>query len=485
MTNSHVGLARRILRNAAALILVGVFAKGAGLVIAVLVARFLGPDAMGLFALLFSIAILLETFISVGMSDSLVRDAAAHPDQAPNLYLSALKLVTKISLVPAIVLALAAVFIADEGATRASLIVIAISTPVSGAFVVSQAVLQGTERVLLLTRVTFLSRILSLVLLAYALYQGAGIEAAFASRLLFQAVSLAVFFLVLWRGRKGSGGDYTARTLLTRSAPFALNLAIREIGVRLSSFLLPGAIGLGAAGVFDSANRIRSTLGMTMSASIVGLMPSFARNLGQSGSRSDGLVAYSMKYMCLAMSAVATVIALFSGWIIELLFGPAFAAASRPLQILVWAQVLIAVDAILQQAMLATGAEYRAIRHSTVGVLSQMVLILLLATALNLPGVALAILVTSALTLALDLRFVVRNVAAFSIRRFAAAPLAAASLVAGLMLVVDDYPFVVRLLVAIGSWAAAMILFRVLPRDELRFMMQLVTSGRAKQPGNT
>ena len=79
MTSGSVGLARGILRNAGGLFLVGVFAKGMGLVIAVLVARFLGPDAMGLFALLFSVAMLLETFISIGLSDSLVRDVALDP----------------------------------------------------------------------------------------------------------------------------------------------------------------------------------------------------------------------------------------------------------------------------------------------------------------------------------------------------------------------------------------------------------------------
>ena len=70
---------------------------------------------MGLFALLFSIAMLLQTFISLGMSDSLVRDVAARPAEAASLYLSALKLVIRISLVPAVVLVLAAWLVVDSG----------------------------------------------------------------------------------------------------------------------------------------------------------------------------------------------------------------------------------------------------------------------------------------------------------------------------------------------------------------------------------
>ena len=484
MTSGSVGLARGILRNAAALFLVGLLAKGMGLVIAILIARFLGADAMGLFALLFAIAVVLETFISVGMSDSLVRDVAARPSMASNLYLHALRLVSWISLVPAVALALAAFLIADEGSMRASLVIVAIGAPVSAAFVVSQAVLQGSERILFLTWVTFLARVVSLIWLAFALYRGAGVEAAFVSRLLFQAGSVAVFFAALWRDRNEETTDFAPRTQLTRSLPFALNRGIREISVRLPSLVLPGTVGLAPAGLFDSANRIRSTLGMTMSAMIVGMMPSFSRNFADSDSNSGQLVGYSVKYMCLAMSAVATVISLGGEWIISLLFGVSFSGAAQLLEILVWVQVLVAVDAVLQQAMLAAGYEYTAVRYSSVGVAGQLVLILPLAYVLGLEGAALAVLLSSALTLILDLRFVVRNVVAIPVGRFATGPLAAACLVAVMILAVHDQPFVVRVLVAICSWGVATAVFRLLPREEIRFMRQLVSLPRAKRAAN-
>lgn len=485
MTSGSVGLARGILRNAGGLFLVGVFAKGMGLIIAVLVARFLGPDAMGLFALLFSVAMLLETFISIGLSDSLVRDVASNPGQARNLYFHALKLVLAISVIPALALAVAAFLGDGQGSMRASLLVVAFGAPVSGAFVVSQAVMQGTERVLMLTWVTFLARLLSLVWLLIALLRGAGVEAAFVSRVLFQAASVIVFFMTLRRGAAGEPAGFTIRDMLTRSLPFALNQAVREVGVRLPSLMLPGTIGLARSGVFDTANRVRSTLGMTMSAAIVGMMPSFARNFAEPGGDSGRLVGFSIKYMCLAMSAVATAICLCADWLIGLLFGPAFASASLPLQVLVWAQVLVAVDAVLQQVLLAAGREYAAVGHSAVGVVGQAILILLLATSLDLPGVALAVLLSAALTLALDLRIVVKHVVAIPVGRFAARPIATACLLAGVMLVTLELSFPVRTLVLAGSWGLALVLFQLLPREELRFMRQLAPWPRAKRLRNS
>jgi O-antigen/teichoic acid export membrane protein len=474
MTSSSVGLARGILRNAGALLLVGLFAKGMGLVIAVLIARFLGADAMGLFALLFSVAILLETFISIGMSDSLVRDAAARPRQARDLYRQALKLVLWISLIPTILLAGWAVVKSGDAATRNSLLVVALGAPVSGAFVVSQAVLQGMERVLFLTWVTFVARLTSLVWLAIVLYRGAGVEAAFASRALFQAMSVAAFYVALRRRPSDEASLFNMRDLFTRSLPFAINLGVRDLGARLPSLVLPATIGLGPSGIFDTANRVRSTLGMTMSAAIVGMMPSFARNLSEPAAGSERLVGYSVKYMCIGMSAVATIIALCSDWIVRLLFGSAFTGAAQPMQILAWAQVLVAMDAVMQQVMLAAGREYAAVSYSAIGVLAQLALILALASATDLRGVAAALLLSSAVSLALDLRFVARNVAPIAVRTCAGGPLAAAGLVAASVWVLQEQPFVYRVLAAIVAWAAAIAVFRLFPRDELRFLKQVV-----------
>src|SRR6185503_15824781 len=195
-------------------------------------------------------------------------------------------------------LAVAAFAVDAYASARPSLVILAVGTPISGACVVAQAVLQGMERVLLLTWVTFCARIVSLILLFVAFYHGAGIEAAFASRVLFHLLCLAVFSLILLPKSALNRATHSARHLLTRALPFAANKGIRELSVRLPSLMLPGVVGLAGAGIFDSANRVRSTLGMTMSASVIGLMPEFARNAreGEVGS-ADTLIGYSVKYM--------------------------------------------------------------------------------------------------------------------------------------------------------------------------------------------
>ena len=475
MTPASVGVARGILRNAAALFLVGLFAKGAGLVIAVLVARFLGPGAMGLFALLFSIAILVETFISLGLSDSLVREVARHPERASGMYFAALKLVTLIGLIPALVIAGSAFAFAGPGEARSSLLIIALGAPVSGAFVVAQAVLQGSERVLLITWVAFTSRVISLLLLAVALYLGGGVEMAFASRWFSSSSRPSFSASCCSAGGVKLSLRYPYRELLGRSAPFAMVRVVREISVRLASFVLPAMMGLHAAGTFDAANRFRSTLGMMMGVSVTGLMPAFTRSFSDPDAKSEGIIGYSLKFMCLGMSVAATAISLLSDWIIVLLFGREFADAAVPLQLLVWAQVLVAVDTVAQQAMLASGAARPAILHSAAGIPVQLGFIVILTSVMGLRGAALAVLLSSATTLALDLRFLAGHASGVPVRRYVGRPLAIAFAVACAMFLTNDTSLVIRVAIALGTWCAGMALFRVISRNELQFMVKLVT----------
>jgi len=484
MTPASVGVARGILRNASALFLVGLFAKGAGLIVAILVARFLGPGAMGLYAALFSVAVLIETFISLGMSDSLVRDVAANPSRAAPMFRPALKLVALVSIVPAAGLAIAAWFADQHDAARASLLILAVGTPISGAFVVAQAILQGAERVLALTWVTFLARIASLAVLFLAFFEGAGIEAAFGSRVLFHFLSIAAFAWLLLKARvEDPEQPHYTRELATRSIPFAAHKAIRETGLRLPSLLLPSAIGLAAAGLFDSANRIRSTVAMTMSASIVGLMPALARNAAGEAQGSGPLIGFSVKYMCLAMAMVASLVALLSKELVLLLFGGSFASAALPLQLLAWTQALNGMSAVLQQSMLARGAVGPAIRNSAIALALQGGLLVALSLTHGVPGAALGVLLSSAVAVAMDLDYVNRRVAALALGRFAIAPIAASALVACALYAANGTALWVRVLVALGSWAVAMALFRILPREELRFMRQLARiPGRKRKP---
>jgi peptidoglycan biosynthesis protein MviN/MurJ (putative lipid II flippase) len=138
---------------------------------------------------------------------------------------------------------------------------------------------------------------------------------------------------------------------------------------------------------------------------------------------------------------------------------------------------------VLQQSMLAQGAVGPAIRNSAIALALQGGLVVALSLALGVPGAALGVLLSSAVAVAMDLGYVNKRLAALALGRFAFAPIAASALVACALYVANGTALWMRAAVALGGWAVAVAAFRILPREELRFMRQLARlPGRKRTP---
>lgn len=480
MHREPVAQAFSIVRNSAALMAVGVLAKGMGLVLAVLIARFLGPEAMGLFALLFSIALLVEYIAPLGLQDVLIRDVAAHPDARISLWKHSAKLAAAASLVPSAAFLIAAYFYRDQDAVRNSLVTLAIGMPFSAMALVGQSVLQGLEKVLYLTWATFLTRVASLVVLVLMLYQGAGVEAAFISRVLFQASSAALFVYAIYRRRPTDGEPAHARIGLARALPFAVNRVLTELTTRAPLLLLPILFSLKQIGLFDAADRIRLTLGIMVAVATTAIMPAFSRSFATTANDRLPLVSFSVKYVCIAVSLAAIVISIFAELVVAILYGAAFSESALLLQVLVWTQVLVATDTVLKQAMIANRKEYAVVTRALIGLACLAILVVSLGHFYGLIGAAAAVLAASAVTLALDLRFVSRDVLPINALQFVVKPVACALLTGGVLLLLDGSPLWLRFSAGVLTFALAAIIARLLPKAEREFLRDAVRHGFGK-----
>ncbi len=481
MHRDPLSLALSILRNAAAFLVVGVFGKAMGLVIAILVARFLGPESMGLFALLFSIALLVEHIAPLGLQDVLIRDVAARPAERIALWKEATQVAVSASLIPAMAFLIAAYMYKDHEGAWGSLITLALGMPIAAAALVSQAVLQGFEKVFYLTWITFLTRVASLVVLVIMLYRGAGVEAAFISRVIFQASSAALFIYAIFRNRSAEERPTRAGIALTRALPFAFNRVLIELTTRAPLLLLPALFGLKQIGFFDAADRIRLTLGIAIAGATAGIMPAFSKSFSGAEAHRHALVSYSIKYVCLAVSLAATVISIFAEPIIRVLYGPAFSESAVLLQVLVWAQVLVATDAVLKQAIFVNAREYAVVTRAVAGLVCLAVLVIALGNFYGLLGAAVAVLLAATVTLAMDLRFAVREVVTVDVWKFVLKPLVCGFLVGSVLLLLDDASPLTRLVAGVLTFVIVAVVTRLLPKEERVFLKAVVGHNLSKR----
>lgn len=484
MHREPVALATSIVRNSAALMAVGLLAKGMGLVIAVLVARFLGPTGMGLFALLYSVALLIELVTPLGLQDVLIREVATHPKARVTLWKSAVRLALTASIAPALGFLVAAYFCREDPSIRLSLVTLAIGMPCSALALVSQAVLQGMERILYITWTSFLARVASLVALVAMLTQGMGVEAAFMSRVMFQAGAAALFAWLILRDPPPPAVAVAVAhpgISLARTLPFAFNRVLSESAVRAPLLLLPILFTLSEIGLFDAADRIRLTLGIMVSVATTGIMPALARAFAAGGEERHALVNFGAKYVCVILSSAALGISILADVIVRILYGPKFAASALLLQVLIWTQVAVATDAVLKQAMIASGREYAMVARSLAGLVTLAVLVVALGHEFGLIGAAAGVLAAAAVTLALDAHFVAHQSSTFEFRRFLLRPLACAAVAGAVLLALNGAPPLLRFAAGVATYASAAMALNLLPKTERRFLRDAMLHGLGRK----
>lgn len=483
MHREPVALATSIVRNSVALMAVGLLAKGMGLVIAVLIARFLGPSAMGMFALLFSIALLLEYITPLGLQDVLLRDVAAHPRARIRLWSQASRLAFAASLVPAAAFLVAAYLYREDPSLRNSLLALAAGMPCSAMALVAQSVLQGMEKILYITWTTFLTRVVSLIALVLMLMQGMGVESAFISRVMFQATSAALFVWMILRDPPLPADTAHPGMALARTLPFAANRVLTESTTRAPLLLLPILFTFADIGIFDAADRIRLTLGIMVAVATTAIMPALSRAFAGGSDDRHALVSYSVKYVCVILSCAALAISILADVIVRILYGPQFAASGLLLQVLIWTQVLVATDAVLKQTMIANGREKAVVFRALAGLAALAALVLGLGHQFGLLGAAAGVLAAAAFTLVLDARYVSRGMGGFDAPRFLWMPLTCGALAGAVLVCLDGASPLLRLAAGLATFVAASFVVRLLPRPERAFVRDALRHGlgRAKQ----
>ncbi len=481
MHREPVAVAFSIVRNSVALMAVGLVAKGMGLVLAVLIARFLGPSAMGLFALLFSIALLVEFVAPLGLQDVLIREVAARPRERVRLWRQAATLAVSASLIPSAAFLVAAFMYRDQESVHRCLVTLAIGMPFSALALVGQSALQGMEKVLYLTWTTFLTRAASLAVLVVMLMQGMGVESAFISRVLFQAASAALFTWMILRNAPPHEESGRPHIDFARTLPFAVNRMVTESTTRAPLLLLPILFTLAQIGIFDAADRIRLTLGIMVSVATTSIMPSLARSFASEASDRHSLVSFASKYVCLALSGAAVFISIFADVIVHLLYGPKFAQSALLLQVLVWTQMLLATDNVLKQAMIANGREYAVVVRALIGLACLAALVLGLGHFFGLIGSAAGVLASAVITFSMDTGFVARHVIAFDVPRFLLRPLGCAFLTGAVLLLLDGSSPLLRLAAGVGTYLLAATLTGLVPKDERKFLADAIRHGFGKR----
>lgn len=480
MSQTRLNTAARIVRNSIALFILAAMAKGAGLIIAIIVARYLGAGALGVYAVLMAVTMLLEIVAPMGQQDVIVREAARTPSAMLRLWVESSLTTFVFASVFALGLAAGGRLLSLDPGVLLAVDIVALSLPFGGLSMVAQAVLQGLERMKFLAIATFVGRVAALVILIAMLEKGAGVHAAFVGRLVFHVLTLAILLVVIVRFGKSSAAAIDWRLAPRHLAaatvaafPFAGQRVLAEATIRGSVLVLPLLISMESVGLFDAADRIRQTIASIIPIVMLAIMPAFSRVFGEDRKEAAELAGYSMKFLLILVLPMAFLVAAAAPGVIRLLYGAGYEPSAPVLQIVIWSQVFMAADMVLKQAMIASDNEKAMLWRSAASVAVQIFLTVVLAKLYGIHGIAAAVVIASVLMVALDGHFVSRHVVRMRLGAAIAKPLLCAAIAGAVALALADYNLLIVISAAGLAYLSALFLFRTFSTDELQLMRSL------------
>jgi len=472
----------RVTKNSAALFVFAVLTKGAGLIVAMLVARYLGPAALGIYAVVMGFALLVEHIAPLGQQFVVVREVARDRTLLFTYWLNTSLVTLVSSLVLGITLVVIVHLVGYSTEILTSVYIVVLYLPVAGLYAIAQAVVQGLEQMEYLSISAFIGRLLSLLVLWFLLELGVGVVAAFIGYGIFQFVGWLVLSSAILRAagrpttRQGVHIDLElCRTTLRVSYPFAIQILLMRALLQVNVLVLSTLVAMETIGMFDAADRLPQTSAMIIPIVTLAILPTLSRTYFEDREKAIAMLEKALKFLYIVVLPFVFIVTIAADQIIPLLYGPGYEAAIPVLRVVIWAQVFFVADAVLNQFMVASNNETPMVRRTALSLFANVILLLVLAPRYLAIGAAWAVVITRALNLGLDAGFVGRHIKRVNLVDTIGRPLLCAALTGIAAFVLQDYGLWILLILSTGLYLILLLVFRVFSPDEILLVRHLST----------
>ncbi len=314
--------------------------RAAGFVLAVVLARWLGPEGYGIFAFVMAAAALAAVPVRFGLPEWLMRELAAGRAGAP-LAARTLALVLATGLGGAVAGSAVVALAAEPGSLRSALLIGLWMIPLTAALEVLGHALRGWGRPALaqaiLTLVPTLLVLAGIGALIWAAATGTAAAALGIRAAMLAAAALAGLALALRLApRPGAGAPPpAARAMLRAAFPFMLIGAAGVVMARTDVLMLGLLAGTLEAGLYNVAAQAAALVLLVLNVGATVAAPQFAR-LEAAGDRVAlaRFAASSARAVALAAAPVGLLLIVFGGPLLALVFGADFGAGAMALAIL-------------------------------------------------------------------------------------------------------------------------------------------------------
>ena len=381
-------------------------AGSAGLLLVLLLVagRFLGVDDYGRFMYALAVTTIIETVMDIGLAHVTVRAVARDPQSAPALFRNVLGLKVVWVAIGLVLVLISAPLLRSDPVVIRLCYLMGLSSAARSYFLTARGLLQGTNRFHLEAAIVVADRLLLLALGAATLVLGYGVEALGVAFVVSRLVMFVAVTLML-RALLGSATPTFDRAVWRELQAAALPLGFFMISLNLYSYIDTVILGImrsnAETGLYGAAYRVYE--GLTYPPSIVASLvtPRLSYLFVHDRAQVNRLLVRTVSGAAAMGVVIGGIGVLVATPLVALLFGPTFAAAAQPLQILSAGALFVFCTWILHAAAIATNLDRRLFMTTVIGLGSNIALNLLFIPRWGINGAASATVIAEAVTVVL------------------------------------------------------------------------------------
>lgn len=462
---------RTAIKNSSFLMAAEIFSRIISFILSIWIVRILGAVDYGKFSFAMSLGLLFAVFSDLGINTIMVREIAREKDLAAKYVGNMLVLRFMLSVAAWLLIFTSVHLLGYPGNMVTLVCLVGCGIILNNLSEVFTSVFRAYEKMEFAALMTLVQRTLPLILGLLALLRGWGLKGLAWVYLFVGMICVLLSFIILIRKFTVPRIEVDFgfwRTIIEKSAPLGLSLIFTVIYFRISTIMLSKMHGDSAVGWFSASNRLIESL-MFIPIGLVGAFFPVFSNLYLKAPQS--LLDTSrkvIKLLLIIVLPVAVGTTILGDKIIQFLYGTQFSSSVLPLRILIWAEVIIFVNYVLTQLVVATNRQkYNAIFTFICSVFN-VALNFLLIPKLSYIGASITSLATEGLLFVMCFYLIQKTLGTILLFKIGFWPLVSSLFMGAVILCLRDQPILVSIPLGALVYTALLYLLGVFSFESIR-----------------
>lgn len=344
-----------VLKNSAAILGARIVIPLAFFALSLAVARALGPEGLGQFALIMSFYTIFSLLSGVGLENLIIREVSKEPEKSGAYFSHVLVLGALSSLSCALLMTATAYFLGYEADIRNQLLWLTLVFLPGFVNIAADLVFIALHKSGYAFLLSLIREGSMLGLSIFWLLKGSGLRAIILALVLSRVLgSVLAFFLLHRSGVEISRRFQPAffRRLVALVPSFLVITLLSSILLEIDIIILSTFAPASEVGAYMAAKKLVRASFLLIFSAVTALFPGISRSFHQSIPGFEKLFRSLWRRMLLASTALATVVFLLAEWAVYLTYGPRFSEAVGLMRTLTWMLIPLSLSFLLSRFLI-------------------------------------------------------------------------------------------------------------------------------------